>query len=587
MPSSGANQIRHHTGRMARATGRQLERTLGGQLRSRVILTLAAILALSSADAATVGAAASPLRTALHISNTDIGLLVTVSSLVAAVASLPFGVMADRFRRTRILGFAVATWGGAMIWSAMVSTFGGLVLSRVVLGAVTAAAGPMVASLVGDYFEGSERGRIYSYILTGELVGAGIGFAVTGDIAALSWRAAFVLLALPAFLLAWFVLKLPEPARGAIAPLRSDAALDGEVAASIRESTVGDMAAESEDNTGATDAQVLASARGVAPDPDRVLSGERLRRMGIVSAVRAVLLIRTNVILIVAGACGYFYLSGLSTFGSEFAKEQFKVNQAVANLLLLVVGGGAIMGVLVSGQLSDRLLRRGYLNSRILVAGLCALGATFLFIPALTTRSAVTALPYLILAGFMLSAQNPPIDAARLDIVPALLWGRAEATRTVLRSLAQSLAPLLFGVVSDHVFGGGRSGLQWTFGIMLIAMAGSGVILLRAMRTYPRDVATAAESVLATAAASSPTPAGAATPAPGTRPPGTRPADTRAADTRATDTRAADTRAADTRAADTRAADTPAAELSASGWPKPAPPTPPVPPVPPVRPGTA
>ena len=219
MAWSGTNQIRNRAGRMAHVTGRHLERTLGGQERTRVILVLAAILALSSADAATVGAAASPLRSALHISNTDIGLLVTVSSLVAAVATLPFGVMADRVRRTRILGLAVATWGVAMVWSAAVSSFGGLLLARVLLGVVTAAAGPLVASLVGDYFDGSERGRIYSYILTGELVGGGIGFTVTGDIAALSWRAAFILLALPAFFLAWYVLKLPEPARGGVAPL--------------------------------------------------------------------------------------------------------------------------------------------------------------------------------------------------------------------------------------------------------------------------------------------------------------------------------------------------------------------------------
>jgi hypothetical protein len=127
----------------------------------------------------------------------------------------------------------------------------------------------------------------------------------------------------------------------------------------------------------------------------------------------------------------------------------------------------------------------------------------------------------------MLSAQNPPIDAARLDIVPALLWGRAEATRTVLRSLAQSLAPVLFGAVSDHVFGGGRSGLQWTFGIMLIAMGASGVILLRAMRTYPGDVATAGGSVPPPAAADSPAPAASAgetRPAPPPPPPWPNPA---------------------------------------------------------------
>jgi MFS family permease len=508
------NQIRSGAGRLARRTGRQLERSLGGQARTRVIVTLACVLALSSADAATVGAAASPLRSSLHIDNTDIGLLVTVSSLVAAVASLPFGVMADRWRRTRTLGVAIFTWGAAMLWSATASSFGRLLLARVVLGAVTAAAGPIVASLVGDYFEGSERGRIWSYILTGELLGAGVGFAVTGDLAALSWRAAFVLLALPAFVLAWYVLRLPEPVRGGRTPLLPDAQAAsrapgpaGPPGSSDPTHTAEEPGAPNPADDGPvhTDAQRLAAARGVVPDPDLV-AGPDLADIRLIDAVRYVFRIRTNVILIVASACGYFYLSGIETFGAEFVKEQFRVNQALANLLLLVLGGGAVVGVLVAGSLSDSLLRRGFLNARILVAGVAAMGATVLFIPALTTRNAVAAVPYLTLAALMLSAQNPPIDAGRLDIVPALLWGRAEAIRTVVRSLAQSLAPVLFGVVSDHLFGGGRGGLQWTFAIMLITMAGSGVILMRALRTYPRDVATAAAAApaRATPAASAP-----------------------------------------------------------------------------------
>jgi MFS family permease len=102
------------------------------------------------------------------------------------------------------------------------------------------------------------------------------------------------------------------------------------------------------------------------------------------------------------------------------------------------------------------------------------------------------AVPYLIFAVLFLSAQNPPLDAARLDIMPPYLWGRAEAVRTFLRGIAQALAPLLFGAVSDHVFGGGRSGLQWTFVVMLIPLLASAYLLFRALRTYPRDVASAA-----------------------------------------------------------------------------------------------
>jgi len=72
------------------------------------------------------------------------------------------------------------------------------------------------------------------------------------------------------------------------------------------------------------------------------------------------------------------------------------------------------------------------------------------------------------------------------------VWGRAESIRTILRSFAQALAPLFFGAVSDHVFGGGRSGLQWTFVLMLLPLAASAALLYKALGTYPRDVASAA-----------------------------------------------------------------------------------------------
>src|SRR5579875_1429250 len=160
--------------RGASAARSRLTVVLGGATRTKVVVVLAAVLALSSADAATVGASAVELRQGLHIDNTDIGLLVAVSSLAGAVASVPFGMLADRVRRTWTLAAAIVLWGAAMLWSA--------------------AAGPVTASLVGDYFPGGERGRIYSFVLTGELAGAGAGFAITGDIAALSWRAAFVIL---------------------------------------------------------------------------------------------------------------------------------------------------------------------------------------------------------------------------------------------------------------------------------------------------------------------------------------------------------------------------------------------------------
>jgi predicted MFS family arabinose efflux permease len=458
---------------------------VGGPARTRVVVLMACVLALASADTATVGASAVELRRALHISNTDIGLLVSVTALVGAAFSLPFGVLADRVRRTWVLSFALVTWGAAMLWSATASSFGQLLVARLALGAVTAAAGPITASLSGDWFPAAERGRIYGYILTGELLGAGAGFAFTGDIAALSWRAAFIILGIPAFALAWLIFRLPEPVRGgqgALAPEPGLAPRPGTPPGPARESAPG---AKPEP----ADAQRLAREQGIRPNPE--LARRATERMSFPQAVRYVLAVRTNVALIISSACGYYFLAGVQTFGSEFVGGQYHVGQAVANLLLLVVGAGAVGGVLASGPISDALLHRGHINARITTAAVAATAAVLLFIPAFITHSAFTALPYIIFAAAALSAQNPPIDAARLDIMPPWLWGRAEGIRTFLRTAAQSLAPVLFGAVADYVFGGGTQGLRWTFVVMLLPLAAAAVFLYGARRLYPVDVATA------------------------------------------------------------------------------------------------
>jgi predicted MFS family arabinose efflux permease len=459
----------------------QLVVTVGGSARIRVVLLLACVLALASADSATVGASAVELRRTLHISNTDIGLLVSVTAVVAAVFSLPFGVLADRGRRTWILAFALLTWGAAMLWSATAASFGQLLLARVGLGAVTAAAGPIVASLVGDWFPAAERGRIYGYILTGELLGAGAGFAITGDIAALSWRAAFIILALPAFALAWLIFRLPEPVRGGQGALAAEP--DARPRPRPRPASVTSPPP-------APDPQLLAREMGIEPDPELVRRARA--KMSLWQAVRYVLAVRTNVALIISSACGYYFMSGVQTFGNEFVSGQYRVSQVIANLLLLVVGAGAVVGVLVAGPLSDALLRRGHLSARLSVAMVAAAATVLLFIPALITHNAITALPYVVIAAAALTAQNPPIDAARLDIMPPQMWGRAEGVRTFLRTAAQALAPVLFGAVSDGIFGGGTNGLKWTFVVMLAPLAASAVFLYGARRLYPADVATAA-----------------------------------------------------------------------------------------------
>jgi MFS family permease len=281
------------------------------------------------------------------------------------------------------------------------------------------------------------------------------------------------------------VFRLPEPIRGG-----RGAILPGAIEIPTKP-VVPDDPFDEIDDPADNVAHHVSRSKGVEPDYEQVLTAEP-RRMGFWQAVRYIMSIRTNVAMIVASALSYFYLTGVQTFGAEMVHQQYGINTALSNLLLLVVGLGAVLGVLIGGRLGDTLLHRRFLNGRVFIAAISAAIAAGAFVPALLTHHPMRALPYLILAAFGLSAQNPPLNAARLDIMPAPLWGRAEGIRTFLRTAAQALAPMLFGFTSDYVFGGGQHALRWTFLVMLVPLAVSAIYLFRALRTYPRDVATAA-----------------------------------------------------------------------------------------------
>jgi MFS family permease len=120
--------------------------------------------------------------------------------------------------------------------------------------------------------------------------------------------------------------------------------------------------------------------------------------------------------------------------------------------------------------------------------------AAAIFAPAFLVERFGAAAVLLSLAAMCLGGANPPLDAARLDIMPPGLWGRAEAVRTFLRNGADAAAPVLFGVLSTSVFGG-STGLRDTFLLALLTLIAAGAVaLLLARRTYPQDVATAAAS---------------------------------------------------------------------------------------------
>ncbi|NKQ54325.1 MFS transporter [Amycolatopsis sp. K13G38] len=441
------------------------ERLAGGRDNLRRITVLAAALGLAGADTATVSAVASDLKHVLGITNTGIGLLVSTASVAAAVATLPVGVLTDRVRRTRLLAGSVGLWGGAMVMAGAAQTFWQMLIARMLLGAVTATTGPTVASLIGDYFPAATRARVYGLVLGGELVGTGIGFVVSGQITAfLSWRFAFWWLVppiIPLIIASW---RLPEPRRGGQSGLDT----------------------ESRDR-----AEKMVTRRDIEPDPRAVLREDPARKR-LWWVVRYVLRVRSNVVIMVASALGYFYFTGFRSFIVVFAGQHYGISESVTSALTLVVGVGALAGVFAGGRIADRLLGRGRLTARLLVPAVCLALVPAALGPGIAVASAWVAVPLLTAGAGLLGAANPPMDAARLDVLHPAVWGRGEAVRTTVRTLAEAAAPTLFGFLADSVFG--PDGLMWTFLVCLVAVLAAALGARLAARSYPRDVAAVAAS---------------------------------------------------------------------------------------------
>jgi predicted MFS family arabinose efflux permease len=460
-------------------------RQLGGRASARVVGVFAAVFALDSADKGAVGAMAVELQRGLGIGKTELGLLVTVTALAGAVGTLAFGWLVDRTRRTRVLALAVLVWAVAMIVCATATSYTWLLAARVVLGVLTAAGVPAVASLTGDYFLPQLRGRMYGYILAGEFIGTGFGFAGSGELALLSWRLGFLVLAGPALLIAWLIHRLPEPARGG-----ADRLQPGQQHIGVSPADNSDSRPQPDLNTKIVYLRDIVRAAGVAPRAHLVFD-ENPGRKPLLWAIWYVLRIPTNLVLIIASALGYYFFAGIRTFGVEFMNGWFGLSHSGAIGVTIGFGGGALIGVLFGGRLADYLLARRILSARVIVATIAYLAAAVLLLPALLTHLLFVAIPSLLLAALCFGAVNPAVDAARLDIVHPYLWGRAESIRAVLRLLAEAGAALAFGYMAQYVFGGGPVGLDRTFLVMLSFFFISGGIGFIALGTYPRDVATA------------------------------------------------------------------------------------------------
>src|SRR3954447_24861568 len=185
------------------------------EIRSRKpLILLTAVLAVDQADRYLLSSVFPLLKDDFGLTDGQLGSLSAAFLLVATLGSLPFGVLVDRTRRTRVAAWGAALWSVAMLATGLASSYAALFLARMGLGVAESSYTPASFSLLTDYYPVEERSRVLGIYQVGAVLGF-LGLPVGGLIAtSWGWRAAFHLYALMGFVVAVLVWRLHEPARG-------------------------------------------------------------------------------------------------------------------------------------------------------------------------------------------------------------------------------------------------------------------------------------------------------------------------------------------------------------------------------------
>ncbi len=404
--------------------------------RWAVFAILFALMVVDYLDRQVVVSMFPHLKAQWNLSDSELGGLVSIVSIVVAIGAVPLSLVADRWGRVKSIFIMVLVWSAASLACAFARDYGSLLAARGVVGLGEAAYGTAGAALLATLFPPRMRSTVLGAFLAAAILGSVSGVMLGGFIAQRwGWQAGFGAVAIPGFVLALVL----------IATVR-----DYDTVALPRETKASDAAMTT-----------------------------RL-------VVRELLRTKTALVTCVGAGFNLLVVSTMYAWLPSFFNRYYGLAPDVAGVktaIVVMLGG---IGALACSMIADRLSRR-MPTARLMVPAFAALLTTAFMCVGFGVLSPGPAQFALIMAGAVVMAGSVgPTDAVVIDVShPAL-----RATSVSVLSLTRNLfglagGPLLAGALSD------RFGLQFAMAVVPVFGLIAAALFIRAARTYPADLARA------------------------------------------------------------------------------------------------
>ena len=354
--------------------------------------------------------------------------------LAYAIFAPIWGWIVQRYGPRITCALSLLVWALACFWSAVAPDYDQLLWSRIALGLGEAAIYPVTLALVANWFPLKERGRATSFWWIGTMIGPMlVGVVVTGLIVATGWRGQF-------YVMAALAVVLPLPMLWLLVRDRPDQHLSanrGEVEL-VRLGTL-------ESNLDAPGATLKTSKSTWTYAPFWLTT----------------LAIGSNAI--------FFW--GWSIWLPTYLRVERGFSFSTSGYLTFVIFGCAVVTILVTGHLSDRLFRRAPL------AGLGWLLAGLLLIAAALAPSPVASV---VLMTAALCSQQVGIACGEMlmhSVVREAEMGSTQGVRAFITMLVGAMSPALIGYLVQA-----SGGFMGAFAVLAGAVLISGACMLTLAR---------------------------------------------------------------------------------------------------------
>jgi MFS family permease len=203
------------------------------------VLVIATVL--GSIDKVILTLLTEPMRIALSLSDTQLGLLQGAGIvLFTGIATLPLGWLSDRYDRRVVLAACVLLWSAATAMRGTAMDYGVLFIASIGLGVGEAGLGPITNSMIPDLFPRAQRVLANAVFALSAIFGSALGALLGGTVVHLTddlrhwlpasmqqleaWRLTFFVMASAGIPVTLLVLSIRRTRRGGAQPVSPAAA---------------------------------------------------------------------------------------------------------------------------------------------------------------------------------------------------------------------------------------------------------------------------------------------------------------------------------------------------------------------------